>query len=148
MAKKKISTQYAALPYVIQDGELRLLLITSRDTGRWIIPKGWPMKGLEGALVAATEAYEEAGVRGAVASLPFAEFDYLKRLSETKRKRCHVQVFPLRVTEELDDWPEKTQRRREWVSPAVAASRVAEARLIELLERLPAHPGALDPFGL
>jgi 8-oxo-dGTP pyrophosphatase MutT (NUDIX family) len=133
-AKKKARTykQYAALPYTVRDGKLLVMLVTSRETGRWVIPKGWPEKNMAGFQVAAMEAFEEAGLIGEVAIKSFASFVYSKRLSESKRKRCRVEVFLFAVHQELDDWLEKGQRRRKWMTPAQAAARVAEAGLIEL----------------
>jgi len=141
--KAKLFQQYAALPFTLRDGELLVLLVTSRETRRWIIPKGWPEKNLKGHEVAQREALEEAGVLGKIAKTPLATFQYLKRIDETKRKRCTVDVFPLAVQQELDDWPEKAQRERAWMTPGQAALRVAEAGLVHLFLTLSAqsdHP--------
>lgn len=131
--KEKLFKQYAALPYTVREGELMVMLVTSRETKRWVIPKGWPEKKLKPHQVAETEAFEEAGLVGDITPEPFGSFQYYKRISEKKRKHCTVDVFPLLVREELDEWPEKEERRREWVTPAEAALRVAEAGLIEML---------------
>ena len=133
MAKDKITTQYGALPFAWRGGELRVLLITSRDTGRWLIPKGWPEKGMAPHELAAHEAFEEAGITGKVSNQPIGSFEYLKRLDGKSAKRCRVMVFPLEVVEELGDWPERAQRRREWLSPAEAAQRIDEPQLASLI---------------
>lgn len=125
--------QYAALPYTVRDGELLVALITSRQSGRWIIPKGWPVKTLRGSEVAAREAYEEAGLRGEVDEVPLSSFRYAKRMGDGVRKLCHVEVYALAVHEVLDDWPERHQRKREWLTPGQAAMRVTDAGLIQLM---------------
>ncbi len=132
-AKEKLFRQYAALPYAVQDRELLVMLVTSRQTSRWIIPKGWPEKNLKGHEVAAREAFEEAGLIGEVSKKRLSSFQYAKRLDGDARKLCRVDVFPLAVHQVLDDWPEKHQRRREWMTPGQAAMRVTEAGLIQLL---------------
>ena len=132
-AKKKTYKQYAALPYTVRDGQLLVMLVTSRETGRWVIPKGWPEKTMKPWQVAAQEAFEEAGLIGEIARKSFATFHYSKRLSESRRKRCRVETFLFAVQQELDDWREKDQRRREWVPPEQAATRVSEKGLIKLL---------------
>jgi 8-oxo-dGTP pyrophosphatase MutT (NUDIX family) len=131
--KNKPRKQYAALPYVVRNGELVVMLVTSRETHRWIIPKGWPEKHLRGHEVAELEAFEEAGLVGKAALTPFASFEYFKRLKSAKEHRCTVDVFALAVREELDEWPEKGQRRRAWLTPRQAAMRVSDAMLGELL---------------
>lgn len=131
--KNKLRRQYAALPYAVRDGELVVMLVTSRETRRWIIPKGWPERNLQGYEVAELEAFEEAGLVGDAALTPFASFEYLKRIKPTKERLCMVDVFALAVREELDDWPEKGQRQRVWLTPEEAASRVSDAKLGELL---------------
>lgn len=133
MAKDRIFTQYGALPFLWRDGELRVLLITTRDTGRWLIPKGWPEKGMEPHQLAAHEAFEEAGITGKVSRQPVGSFQYLKRFEGKSAKRCRVMVFSLHVAEEFADWPERTQRRREWVLPAEAAERIDELQLASLI---------------
>ena len=133
MAKDKISTQYGALPFRLKDGELRVLLITSRDTGRWLIPKGWPEKGMEPHQLAAHEAFEEAGITGKVSRQPVGSFEYLKRFDGKAAKRCRVMVFALEVAEELAEWPERGQRRRQWVPAAEAAERIDEPQLASLI---------------
>ncbi len=138
--KTRLYRQYAALPYTVRDGELLVLLVTSRETGRWVIPKGWPEKNMKGSEVAAQEAFEEAGLIGEVARRPFATFQYYKRFSETKRKHCRVEVFLFAVHLELEDWPERAERRREWMTPSKAATCVAEAGLIDLLLDLKLDP--------
>lgn len=122
--------QQAALPWRrAADGSVEVLLITSRETKRWVIPKGWPMAGLHAAQAAAQEAYEEAGVRGQVSPLAIGAFTYDKVGRQGGVKRLTVFVFPLEVSEELEDWPERHERERCWFAPADAARGVNEPEL-------------------
>ena len=109
------------------------MLITSRETQRWVIPKGWPMKGKAPHEAAAIEAHEEAGLDGTVAETAVGTYRYDKRLKKGADRPVVVEVFPLRVETISDDWPEMDQRRRQWFSPAVAAALVDEAELKALL---------------
>ncbi len=133
--------QCAALPFSWGDGELRILLVTSRETHRWVLPKGWREKRLAPHALAAKEAFEEAGVVGEVQRRPIGRYDYLKRGPRDRVTPCSVRVFPLRVERLLDDWPERRQRQRRWFSPAEAALAVEEGGLVTLLLGL-AVPGA------
>jgi 8-oxo-dGTP pyrophosphatase MutT (NUDIX family) len=127
-------TQYAALPWRRrQDGALEMLLITSRETRRWVIPKGWPMKGKKPAPCAAQEAFEEAGVLGAMGPKALGAYHYDKRLRSGRTQHVRVMVFPLEVRDVRDEWPEKHQRERLWTTPADAAGMVAEPELRALL---------------
>src|SRR5258708_34598572 len=107
--------QYAALPYRKHSGGLDVLLITSRNTGRWIIPKGWPIAGLSPSQTAAREALEEAGVTGPISSERIGTYHYDKRLADDTSRHCDVEVFALEVADQRDSWPEQHQRRREWL---------------------------------
>ncbi|OYX75023.1 MAG: hypothetical protein B7Y95_04385 [Rhizobiales bacterium 32-66-11] len=90
--------QYAALPYrQRQDGEVQIRLITSRETRRWVVPKGWPIKGLTPPQTAAREAYEEAGLIGAMSPAAAGLYSYEKRLPPTRSVPCDVMVFPMKV---------------------------------------------------
>lgn len=132
--------QYAALPLRGHGGDTRVLLVTSRDTGRWVLPKGWAEAGLTGPELAAKEAFEEAGIRGAVATEPTGAYAYAKRLRRERIMPCTVAVFAMRVDRELLDWPERHQRRRQWFSLPRAAALVSEPELTALLLRLAADP--------
>jgi 8-oxo-dGTP pyrophosphatase MutT (NUDIX family) len=126
--------QYAALPWRRgADGAVEVLLITSRETRRWVIPKGWPIKGMKSPQSAAREAFEEAGVVGQVAKKAVGFFQYDKRLRSGRIQRVSVDVFALQVTEERDTWPEKGQRDKLWTAPAEAAGLVDEPELKALL---------------
>ena len=129
--------QYAALPYRhFDDQGLQVMLITSRGTGRWIVPKGWPMAGLKPWRAAAREAYEEAGIVGEIEKRAAGRYDYQKRFDDGTVTTCEVDVFPLRVQEELPRWPEQDQRTRRWFSPEEASALVEEAGLQSLLADL------------
>lgn len=129
--------QYAALPYRLCDEErLQVMLITSRGTGRWVVPKGWPMVGLKPWRAAAREAYEEAGIIGAIEKRAAGRYDYQKRFDDGTVTTCEVEVFPLRVEEELPRWPEQDQRTRRWFSPEEASILVDEEGLQSLLAEL------------
>jgi 8-oxo-dGTP pyrophosphatase MutT (NUDIX family) len=143
MPKKKADQQYAALPYAIRNGGLQVMLITSRETKRWVIPKGWPEKKLAPHQVAERECFEEAGLLGVAETRALGTFEYLKRLG-TAQRRVTVTVFPFQVAQELELWPEKKERRRKWMTPAQAAMRVTEAGLIDILLDL---AGLLDDTG-
>lgn len=129
--------QYAALCWRMHRGKVEVLLITSRDTGRWVIPKGWPMEKLSPAQAALQEAWEEAGVRGAIAETSIGSFNYTKVLSPKRSVQCAVQVFALRVSELADKFPERKERRRKWFSAEKAAGKVMEPELRHLLADLP-----------
>lgn len=126
--------QYAALPWRrAADGGLEILLITSRETKRWVIPKGWPIKGMKSPDSAAREAFEEAGVVGQVAKKAVGFYAYDKRLRSGRIQRVGVDVFALQVTEERDAYPELGQREKLWTNPADAALRVEEPELKTVL---------------
>lgn len=130
--------QIAALCWRYHHGELEILLITSRDTGRWVIPKGWPMKGKADHEAAAQEAWEEAGVIGKVKKKPIGVFSYRKGMKTSKDVDCAVSVYPLKVDRLSSRFPEKGQRRRKWMSPRKAATKVREPLLQDLLKSLKA----------
>ncbi|MFN3745659.1 MAG: NUDIX hydrolase [Hyphomicrobiaceae bacterium] len=129
--------QCAALPYVELDGDIRVCLITSRGTRRWIIPKGWPKPPLLPHEQAAREAAEEAGLLGEIAADPIGSYTYRKRLHFLSFAVCHVSVFPLHVTAQFGHWPEQAERELIWVPALDAVSMVREPDLGRLLAALP-----------
>lgn len=136
-----VRQQYGALPYRVgADGALELMLITSRSTRRWIIPKGWPMKDLKPAEAAAREAYEEAGVRGSIARRAIGRFRYDKLLdADGLTVPCEVKVFALRVERQAKAWPEQDERETRWLSPGQAVSLISEEGLRELITAFAGH---------
>ena len=126
--------QFAALPFKVTPDGLRVLLLTSRETRRWIIPKGWPIRGLKPREVAAREAFEEGGLVGkVVGKRAIGSYHYSKRLPDHQDKLCYVRVFLLSVDHQVDVWPEKEQREWHWVHPIKAAQMVDEGGLAEII---------------
>lgn len=135
MLRRPERLQFAALCYRWNDAHdgIEILLITSRDTGRWVIPKGWPMEGKLAHQAAAQEALEEVGVIGTAAPEPAGNFMYLKGLDAGVKVPCKVQVHALEVSGFRSEFKEKGQRRKEWFSCKDAAERVNEQGLKELI---------------
>jgi 8-oxo-dGTP pyrophosphatase MutT (NUDIX family) len=133
--------QFGALPYRFDaEAGIEVLLVTSRETGRWIIPKGWPIKGFKPAKTAAREAYEEAGVRGRVSGRPLGSYVYEKRVEDRVLSfPCEVQVFPLLVKAQLKKWPEFRQRKVRWFPVFEAAAVIDDDELRRLILRLKKH---------
>jgi 8-oxo-dGTP pyrophosphatase MutT (NUDIX family) len=128
--------QFAALPWRrMPDGAVKVLLITSRETRRWVIPKGWPMLDRTPGQAAAQEAYEEAGVVGEAGPRPLGAYGYGKRLRDGTVQDVEVQVFPLEVLVERLAFPERGQRDKRWIAPAEAADLVDEPELQALIRR-------------
>ena len=129
-------TQYGALPVRAgADGAPEVLLITSRDTGRWVVPRGNLMPGKSPVESAALEAFEEAGVRGPIDSEPLGSYRYQKRRRRGELVPAEVHLFLLRVEEEASTWPEQSERDRRWFAPDAAAAAVDEAELGALIRR-------------
>jgi 8-oxo-dGTP pyrophosphatase MutT (NUDIX family) len=137
MAKRELARalQFGALPWRIGErGTREILLLTSRETHRWVIPKGWPMKGRKPAEAASQEAYEEAGLIGRIiGKKPVGSFHYEKRLAK-KAILCQVRVFLFRVERQLDDWPERKMRETRWFDAEGAATLVEEGGLAEIIK--------------
>lgn len=133
--KPPVMRQVAALCYRVTKGKPEVLLITSRGSERWIVPKGWQMSGKSDAESARIEAWEEAGVTGKVADEKIGTFSYQKMMSAEAVTPCKAAVFPLQVKELADKFPEVGQRKRKWFSPKKAAKKVAEPDLADLLRR-------------
>jgi 8-oxo-dGTP pyrophosphatase MutT (NUDIX family) len=125
--------QVAALPWRKGEQGVEILLVTTRTTKRWLIPKGWSMYGKADHEAAAIEAYEEAGVRGIADAMPVGRYGYLKLLKSGKPRHLNVQVFAIAVDDVLDDWPEKSERERQWVSPQQALALIGEVELLPVI---------------
>ena len=129
----EIMRQIAVLPYRFsgsgKDGPTEILLVTSRGTGRWVIPKGNPLTGMDRHASAAVEAEEEAGVLGAVCQTSIGSYEYRKRRANGAAIMYNVEVFPLAVTRELDEWKEMDERERRWFTLDQAAASVDEPDL-------------------
>ena len=132
--KRMARAQFGALCYRIEDGELQVLLITSRRTKRWIVPKGWPENGLTPAQSAANEAREEAGVTGKVKQRPIGTYSYEKNMENAETLPCIVTVYALKVTKQYDSYTEQSERRRKWFGRKKAASLVADPELARLIK--------------
>ena len=129
--------QAGVIAYQVVDGKVRVLLMTSRDTGRWIIPKGNIGAGSTAVKAAEQEAYEEAGIKGTINdSIPLGFYTYFKMLASGEKRPTMVEVYLLQVTERLKKWPEKRQRRLVWVSLKKAVRLIQEPGVIPLLRRL------------
>jgi len=137
--KQRTGQQVAALPFRMTEAGLEVMLITSRRTRRWIVPKGWPEAGTSPAADAAREALEEAGVTGEVAPKPIGAFHYLKERKHGDGTNCRVNLFPLRVTRQRRTWPEKETREAQWFPYAEAAKLVSEPELKRLILRFGAQ---------
>ncbi|MEZ5779092.1 MAG: NUDIX hydrolase [Paracoccaceae bacterium] len=131
---REAMTQYAALCYrKSSKNGVEILLVTSRDTGRWVLPKGWPMKGRTGPESALGEAYEEAGVEGRISDRPIGLYSYDKGMDDGMLQPCVVTVYPVEVQKLRRKFPERAERKRRWFLPAKAARKVDEPELRELL---------------
>lgn len=143
--------QVAALCHRMGPQGFEILVITSLNTGRWILPKGWPKNGRVAGAIALEEAWEEAGISPAEGSQPqkVGHYRYKKRLKGNVPVTTDVDVFAIPVTALADSYPESARRKRVWMTPADAAKAVDEPGLKDLLARaeslvaaLPAHDAA------
>jgi 8-oxo-dGTP pyrophosphatase MutT (NUDIX family) len=137
--ERRHRAQVAALPVRLAADGIGVLLVTSRETRRWIIPKGWPMKGRKDHQAAAQEALEEAGVAGRIGKHPIGAYTYQKRLGQ-RVEPFRVMVYLLTVETQLDTWRERDQRKRRWFAPAEAAARVKEPALAAMILGLVSQP--------
>jgi len=131
--KTDVRTQFAALCWRVKNGKPEILMITSRRTTRWIIPKGWPATGLTPGEGALREAWEEAGVRGRGSEGSLGIYSYFKRIAGNTPLPCVAMVYPVKVSKLEQDYPEAGERKRKWVSPKKAAAMVDEPELAQIL---------------
>ena len=129
------NVQYAALPWRRAQGAVEILLVTTRNTRRWIVPKGWPLDGRTPSECAAHEALEEAGVLGEVAAETLGSFRYAKRRKSGKIVPCKVHVFTMRVVRQRRRWAEKSVREICWCSLDEALMRVTDPGLRRLIAK-------------
>ena len=127
--------QAGAIPYMVVKGQVVFLLITSRRTGRWIFPKGGIIEGMTPWDAAAYEAFEEAGIEGEIERTPIGSYRAVK-LSGIRRVLLVVDMYPMRVTRQLDEWPESAKRHRHWAILPEARRLLADARLAEVAAHL------------
>ena len=143
--KHATARQIGALPVRLDaQGEIEIALVTSRETRRWIVPKGWPMKGLKAHEAAAIEAREEAGLIGRIEKKKVGTYQYFKR-RDARFDLCEVDLFRLWVDDELADFPEKGQRLVRWVNRHDAAAAVDEMGLKVLIQHLDVAGHAIEP---
>lgn len=140
MGAPEPALQAALLPWRKSPRGIEIMLITSRGTGRWILPKGWPEEGESLRESAMREAVEEAGVEGTAAELPLGSYFYEKVMASGLRRTCEVRVFPMQVKEQRKNWPERAERDRRWVSVEEAAALVAEPLLSALISDFKGKP--------
>ncbi len=130
----------AALPWRLSPAGVEILLVTSLDTGRWVLPKGWAKSRESLHDAAAREAAEEAGISGGIDRRALGSYRYLKRRGDGDDIACEVQVFPLETDRLADKWPERKKRTRTWFTPAEAMAAVHEPDLAALIAIFCADP--------
>ncbi len=135
--------QSGTLPYREDGTGLRVLLVTSKETKRWIVPKGYLEPGLSARESAEFEAFEEAGVAGPVARSSIGSYSYRKRRDQGGGMH-HVRVFPMKVERTFEDYPEAELREREWMAIDEAIERADDPGLKKLLSRFGRRPPAFE----
>ena len=127
--------QAGVIAYRVDHGQVEVLLITSRDKGRWIIPKGNISTTTPPHKAAKIEAYEEGGVKGKIEGVPLGFYTYSKKRESRKRSPASVEVYLLRVAKQVKNWPEKRERKLSWVPIVDAINLVEEPGIVPLLRR-------------
>jgi 8-oxo-dGTP pyrophosphatase MutT (NUDIX family) len=139
MAKR--AQQIAALPMRwTKSGKFQVLMVTSRETGRWIMPKGWTMNGKKPWAAAEIEALEEAGALGYIGRDIISQYTYKKKLGKGVSVTCDVDVYPMVVKRLKSNWKERSERKRKWFSAKGAAKKVSEPELAKVLMALAKKP--------
>jgi 8-oxo-dGTP pyrophosphatase MutT (NUDIX family) len=135
-AEGDLPIQTGALPWrLAPKNGIEVLLVTGRRSGKWTIPKGWPMPGKSLAEAAEQEAFEEAGVKGTIDPRPIGTFRHVKQLNIAGDIEVDIVVHPLWVDRQLEKWPELGQRKRKWFKPKEAAKRVDSPELSEMIRQ-------------
>jgi uncharacterized protein Yka (UPF0111/DUF47 family)/8-oxo-dGTP pyrophosphatase MutT (NUDIX family) len=140
-----LKQQIAALPYRVgPGGGTQVMLVTSRETRRWVVPKGNPIRGLSAHRAAEQEAWEEAGVSGIMCPVPIGSFRYRKRTRLGRQQDMLVTLFPLAARYDAEDWPERVERERRWFDLPAAAAVVDEPELRQIISefRQPPRPAS------
>ncbi len=137
--KTAVRTQFGALCYRFKGQDLRVLLVTSRKSGLWILPKGWPLDGATPAQTALREAEEEAGAIGKVTGGSIGLYSDVKTLTSNQQVPCVIAIYPIKVKKLLRSYREKSQRKRKWFSLKRAASTVDNPELRQFLKDLDPH---------
>ncbi len=127
------NVQFAALPFRMRKDKVEVLLITSRGTRQWLLPKGWPMEGLKPHKAAAIEAWEEAGIIGRANKHCLGHYRYRKERGPKRGQKIRVMIFPLEVHKLSRLYPEAGQRQRKWLTPKKAAKRILNPDLAALV---------------
>ena len=140
--KRELRTQFGAICYREHKGKTQVLLVTTRRTKRWIIPRGWPIDGSTPAETALREAFEEAGVKGKVIGNCVGVYSYVKDLREEDDIPCLVAVFAVKVQELAKTYPESDERKRRWFSPKKAAEKLDEPELSQIVRTFAHAPKA------
>lgn len=137
--------QVAAMPYrVVEGGAVEIVMVTTRDSGRWILPKGWPIKGMRNWGAAEIEAMEEAGLVGKAEHKCVGHYIYVKQYPK-RSERISVEVFPFAIERQLDEWPEKGQREIRFFPPEEAARLVSDVGVGDLILHFVAERFAIKP---
>ena len=136
-----IRSQFGALCWRRRKGGIEVLLVTTRSSGRWVPPKGWPLPGRSPVEAAAREALEEAGVEGEARDVCLGLYPYIKDIDQPESQPCVIALFPLKVRKVHEDWPERGQRKRKWFTREKAAAQVQEPELQALIREF--DPDAL-----
>ncbi|MEL6801917.1 MAG: NUDIX hydrolase [Pseudomonadota bacterium] len=145
--KRDVRTQFGALCWRMHKGRLKVALVTSRHSKRWILPKGWPVNGATPAAAAAREAYEEAGLEGTVRDICLGVYSYQKRRKGAAALPCVVAIFPMEVTKRHTNWPEAHERILTWVTPCEAADLVDSPELAQILLNFAAQEALVQHTG-
>ena len=109
----------------------RICLVTSRHTGRWVVPKGKIERGKTAERTAVQEAWEEAGVRGTLAEEPVGTYRYQK-FGQLYR----VTLFLMHVSEVHSQWPEMAERKRRWIKLSEAVEQVEKRDLRAVISKV------------
>lgn len=140
--KSGMRTQFGALCYRIRNEKVQVLIVTSRRTKRWIMPKGWPMDGVTPGDAALQEAWEECGVKGRVKGGIVGFYTYRKEMGE-KRRLCMVIMYAVKVKTLKSKYPEATERKRKWVSVKKAAKLLDDKELAQIVKNFDPVPAAV-----
>ena len=140
-AKTELRMQFAALCFKVEKKRLEFLLVTGRGSGRWMLPKGWPIDGLTPAQIASKEAFEEAGVEGTPLEICIGHYHYRKDIGSKRIRPCIAAVYPVHVMGLSKKFPEHGERRRMWFKRKKAADTVEDLALKKII-------GNFDPFAL